>query len=57
MLFALVTLIIVAAVSAAISRVRFFAIGIRTVGGAFPALFFLAALAVLILMFFASIIS
>ncbi len=57
MLFALVTFIIVAAAGAAISRVKFLGIGIRTVGGAFSALFFLAALAVLILMFFASIIS
>ena len=56
MLFTLVTFIIASGMGAAISHVKLLGIGIRTIGGLFSALFFLAALAVLILLFLASII-
>jgi len=57
MLFTLVTFIIASGIGAAISHVKLLGVGIRTVGGLFSALFFLAALGVLILMFMASLIS
>lgn len=57
MLFALGTFMFVAGVGSAISQFKLLGVGIRAVGGVFSALFFLAALIVLILMFFVSIIS